>query len=203
MANCGRPKANGEPCKFPMIYGKCPTHDAPDLVARNRKVRAAFAERDPAGYHRAQSIAGVNGSKVVIERDGIEAFIRRMARGARKKPSAPERWLQGLLAGLAYPGYVFQDVVKNNEGTFYILDFHWPGYHILVELDGWRHISGSFGLDEAAMAWYRARLAAKVAWMESIGTSCLVLEYERRHEAALGARVVGFLDSIFYGLPTI
>lgn len=55
---CGRPTRAGAPCRVVLRAGRCATHDS-DLAARNAKVRASFAQRDPQAYAAHQRRAGV------------------------------------------------------------------------------------------------------------------------------------------------
>lgn len=131
MTTCGRPTRKGTPCPMTLRGGKCPTHNS-DLAKRNKAVRAAFAENNPAAYSAHQSRAGKRGFKAAGQKHDW-AYVNERSRLWRlENPSEPERWALGVLDAAGLNHFVRELPVLEGHS----LDFAWPDAKRAVEIDG-------------------------------------------------------------------
>lgn len=176
---CGKPTRQGSPCKLPR---PCPTHNH-KLAARNAKVRASFASRDPQAYAAHQSEAGRRGYQAAGAKVGWEKMIEKARQWRLAHPSGPERWAIGLLeqAGLNH----YEREYPLSDG--YSLDIAWPEHKRAIEIDG--HPSRA---SESEQLRRQARQEHKLAELAAEGWQVLVID-ATTDRAAGAAAIVEFV----------
>lgn len=171
---CGRTTRRGT-CHFPLRGGKCATHDAPNLAARNSNVARAFQANNPEAFIAQRRAAGHLGYVATGERLGWQRANQFAITYRKKHRSEPERWCEGVVRDAGYSAFETEYQVDDDPRT---LDFAFVAEQVCLEVNGHQD-KCAFGETESRAAKH----AQKVAWLESLGWKVLVVHPNEDREA--------------------
>lgn len=186
---CGKPTRRGV-CHIPLRGGKCPTHDAPNLAARNRKVARAFKKNNLEAFTAQQRAAGHLGYVATGGKHGWQRANQLAIAYRQKHRSPPERWCEGVVSDAGYTTFVTEHQIDEDART---LDLAFVPEKVCIEVNGHQD-KPAFGETESRAAKH----ARKVAWLESLGWKVLVVHPNADREAE-AKRILAWLAQFKLG----
>ncbi|MCG3207235.1 MAG: hypothetical protein FOGNACKC_00835 [Anaerolineae bacterium] len=179
----GRKNKRGHLCMGVTFGFKCPTHDS-DLSARNAKVAANAAKKQ----ERREQLSewGRQGFAAAADAHGQDFAYQRLVAWKREHPSGPEKMVrdfleENMVRGLKYEYEVLAHPEDNNPFPER-LDIVKPKARRFIQIDGWRHVPGVFGLTDMQRQVHLDQYRRLWSEMEALGWQGLEIIYDPRSE---------------------